>query len=193
MKLFVTILLTSATIQPPTTFAFVIPRGSSTTTPSLRDRTVVVGQSTSSSSSSSGSSASTTSTSTNGSTATSKPTKTLGLLTFDLDDTLYPIDKVLNEANLAFARAMNNFGFAGIQPEDIVKSARQIREEMNAKDPQAAAVLTHTEIRLLAIRRAMEKITLERKLKDTADDWATPVSSLSPVVVSHARKYVWFY
>ena len=49
---------------------------------------------------------------------------------------------------------------------------------------------THTEIRELAIRREMEKVILEQKLKSTADDWATQVSSLSPVVRTHAEKYV---
>jgi len=117
-------------------------------------------------------------------------TKTLGLLTFDLDDTLYPISKVLNEANAAFARAMNTYGYEGIQPQDIVEACKQIREEMSKEDPQAAAVLTHTEIRRLAIRREMEKVIFHRKLQDTADDWATSVTSLSPVVVSHAKKYV---
>lgn len=121
-------------------------------------------------------------------TATPK-TKTLGLLTFDLDDTLYPIDIVIQEANTAFARAMNNYGFTGIQPNDIVETSKQIREEiMTAESPEAAAALSHTEIRVLAIRREMEKVIFHKKLKDTADDWATPVSSLSPVVVSHAKK-----
>lgn len=117
-------------------------------------------------------------------------TKTLGLLTFDLDDTLYPIQPVINEANAAFASAMKSFGFDNIQPEDIDKTAREIRAEVAARDgPAAAAVLSHTEIRVMAIRREMEKIILQRKLQATADDWATPVSALSSVVVSHAKKW----
>jgi hypothetical protein len=47
---------------------------------------------------------------------------------------------------------------------------------------------THTEIRELAIRKEMEKIILARKLKDTADDWATQVGSLSPIITEHAKK-----
>ena len=46
---------------------------------------------------------------------------------------------------------------------------------------------THTEIRELAIRREMEKIILQRKLKETADDWATPVESLTATVKKHAQ------
>lgn len=132
----------------------------------------------------------------NGATSTTtiaaKPTKTktLGLLTFDLDDTLYPIQPVINEANAAFARAMESFGFPNIEPEDIDKTARLIREEVaKTEGPAEAAMISHTEIRTMAIRREMEKIILERKLQATADDWATPVSALSNIVVSHAKKW----
>jgi FMN phosphatase YigB (HAD superfamily) len=116
--------------------------------------------------------------------------RSLGLLTFDLDDTLYPIAPVIDEANAAFARAMNRFGFDKIQPQDIVVACQQIRQIMSERDPAYAASLSHTEIRELAIRKEMEDVIFQRKLQATADDWATAVSSLSPVVVSHARKYV---
>ena len=109
------------------------------------------------------------------------------MLTFDLDDTLYPIDTILNEANDAFARTMKNFGFDDIEPKQIVVTGRQIREEMAITDPEQSACLTHTEIRRLAIRREMEKITYQRKLEACAEDWATQVSSLSPLVVQNAK------
>ena len=47
---------------------------------------------------------------------------------------------------------------------------------------------THTQVRELAIRREMEKAILARKLQETADDWATPVESLSPIVRKHAEQ-----
>ena len=115
-------------------------------------------------------------------------TKTLGLLTFDLDDTLYPIEPVLEEANAAFVRAMHNFGYEGIENQAIAETSKKIRHELSERDPQAAIAATHTEIRLTAIRREMEEVIFQRKLRDTAEDWATTVSALSPVVVSHARK-----
>jgi hypothetical protein len=121
-------------------------------------------------------------------TTTKTPSKTLGLLTFDLDDTLYPITPVIDAANAAFARAMERFGYEGLTPMDIVQTAKLIREEIAEEDPKAAAILTHTEIRELAIRREMENIMLSKKLKETADDWATPVSALADVVVAHAKK-----
>mmetsp|Transcript_8179 Transcript_8179/g.12557 ORF Transcript_8179/g.12557 Transcript_8179/m.12557 type:complete len:409 (-) Transcript_8179:117-1343(-) len=115
--------------------------------------------------------------------------KSIGLLTFDLDDTLYPIAGVVDAANTAFVRTMEKFGYSGLTPSDIVETGKLIREEIAAEDPQAAAVLTHTEVRELAIRREMENIMLDKKLKETADDWATPVSNLADVVVAHAKKW----
>lgn len=115
--------------------------------------------------------------------------KTLGLLTFDLDDTLYPIAPVIDEANAAFARAMARFGYEGLTPMDIVETGKLIREEIAAQNPKSAVVLTHTEIRELSIRREMENIMLAKKLKETADDWATPVSDLASIVVANAKKW----
>ena len=121
------------------------------------------------------------------STAENKKT-TLGLITFDLDDTLYPIAPVIDQANSAFAKAMEKYGYGGIKPSDISRTGKAIRQEIAAEDPERAAILTHTEIRELAIRREMEQNMLERKLQETADDWATPVSDLADVVVSYAKK-----
>jgi len=122
------------------------------------------------------------------STSSSSCTKKLSILTFDLDDTLYPVSTVLDEANAAFARSMKQFGYDGILPEDIVLTGKKIREEMAETDPERSAALTHTEIRRLAIREEMEKIEYQRKLQSCADDWATQVSSLSPLVVQNAKK-----
>jgi FMN phosphatase YigB (HAD superfamily) len=123
------------------------------------------------------------------SSATAK-TKTLGLLTFDLDDTLYPIEPVINEANAAFVRAMARYGYPDMTPEIIDETARQLREELaQTEGPAAAAILSHTEIRIRAIRREMEKVILKRKLQATADDWATPVEDLSNIVSSHAKRW----
>ena len=114
--------------------------------------------------------------------------KNLSILAFDLDDTLYPVDIVLNEANAAFARSMKQFGYDNIEPADIVSTGKKIREDMAQTDPEEAATLTHTEIRRLAIRKEMEAIEYQRKLQSCADDWATQVSSLSPLVVMNAKK-----
>jgi hypothetical protein len=56
--------------------------------------------------------------------------KRLGLVTFDLDDTLYPIAPVLDEANAAFSAAMSNFGYVDIRPSDIVETGKEIRANL---------------------------------------------------------------
>lgn len=89
--------------------------------------------------------------------------------------------------NNAFANAMHKFGYDGIQPSDIDETGKQIREEMAQTDPEKAAALSHTELRLLAIRRQMESIRLLRSLEDVAKDWATTVSDLTPVVVENCK------
>jgi len=115
--------------------------------------------------------------------------KNLGLLTFDLDDTLYPISQIVEDANAAFVTAMERFGFEGVDAFDIVKTGKEVREELHAIDPEKAAGLTHTEKREMAIRREMERIILGRKLQQCADDWATPLESLSPIVRKPAEQW----
>ena len=111
----------------------------------------------------------------------------LVLLTFDLDDTLYPIAPVIEEANTAFAKAMERYGYEGIQPSDIDETSKQVRAELDP--PEEAAALSHTEARELAIRKRMEQVLLERKLRECAEDWVTRVEDLSPVVVDNAKQW----
>jgi len=118
--------------------------------------------------------------------STSLAAKRLSLLTFDLDDTLYPISPVIDEANAAFARAMERYGYEGIEPNDIDLVSKEIRSEL---PPGEALSLSHTEVRILAIRRQMEKVMLNRKLQEMAEDWVTAVEDLSPVVVDSAREW----
>lgn len=67
--------------------------------------------------------------------------KEIGLLTFDLDDTLYPIATVVEAANAAFVTAMERYGFEGVSAFDIVSTGREVREELAKTDPEAAAGL----------------------------------------------------
>jgi hypothetical protein len=131
------------------------------------------------------------------STVTSKKKKKLGLITFDLDDTLYPIAPVLDEANRAFSTAMSNFGYVDIQPSDIVEAGKQIRAQVtedvssgsaDSADPLKPSTVNHKEIRLAAIRREMEQFILKTKLKQTAMDWATDVEDLTSPVRKSAEK-----
>jgi len=113
-----------------------------------------------------------------------KTKKTLGLITFDLDDSLYPIEPVLSDANRAFSSAMKRYGYS-IDPEDIVKVGKQIREDAGA----AGVSMTHTEVRLQAIKKEMERVMYEKKLKECAQDWATEVESLTAPLKNSAKKW----
>jgi len=81
-----------------------------------------------------------------------RPAK-LGLITFDLDDSLHPIEPVLADANEVFVETVAQYGYS-ILPEDIVDAGKRVREEAG---PVAGAAMTHTEVRMEAIRREMEK------------------------------------
>ena len=115
-----------------------------------------------------------------------KRTRTLGLLTFDLDDSLYPIAPVLHDANSVFVRAMANYGY-NLEPDAIVESATRIREE--AGSAWAGSAMSHTAVRLLAIRREMERKMVEKKLRECAEDWATEVSSITGPVRRSAERW----
>jgi hypothetical protein len=112
-----------------------------------------------------------------------KKTKTLALVTFDLDDSLYPIEPVLADANRAFSAAMERYGYS-IDPEDIVRVGKQIRE---AAGP-AGVSMSHTEVRLQAIKEEMRRVMYEKKLRECAQDWATEVESLTAPLKNSAKK-----
>ena len=98
------------------------------------------------------------------------------------------MSKVAIEANKAFGDKMENFGFEkAIGAKQIVTTERELRKRMAEVDPERSACLTHTETRRLVIREEMEKMMYERKLERCAEDWATQVSSLSPLVVQNAK------
>lgn len=125
------------------------------------------------------------STADHGTSTPTTPTKTLGLLTFDLDDSLYPIEPVLHDANTVFVKTMANYGY-NLDPNDIVEAGKRIREEAG---PIAGLAMSHTEVRLEAIRREMERKMLEKKLQECASDWATEVTSLTAPIRRSAEKW----
>lgn len=110
--------------------------------------------------------------------------KSLGLITFDLDDTLFPIAPVIEEANAAFSKAMEKFGYEGINPRDITFTSQSIREEMECED----VPVTYTEMRLRAIRFEMERYITKHKLQQIAVASATTVESLHHAVVVAAER-----
>lgn len=91
---------------------------------------------------------------------------------------------------------MSNFGYVDIEPSHIVDTGKEIRAQVSAEDdgsgdgldPLMPTTVNHKEIRLAAIRKEMEQFILKTKLKQTAEDWATEVDSLTTPVRKSAEK-----
>jgi len=91
-----------------------------------------------------------------------------GLITFDLDDTLFPVGPVVADASQALFRHMqsclpsecddekaddsNNSNNINFHQEEYSKTAKQIRKELQ----QQNTAITYTELRKRAIRRMLE-------------------------------------
>ena len=58
------------------------------------------------------------------------------------------------DANKAFVETMAEYGYANIHPNEIAEIGKRIREETG---PVAGTAMTHTEVRMKAIRYEMEK------------------------------------
>jgi len=80
---------------------------------------------------------------------------------------------------------MSNYGY-DLDENDITNAGIRIREEAG---PVAGLAMTHTEVRLEAIRREMERAMLAKKLQECAEDWATEVESLTAPVRQSAEKW----
>ena len=89
-----------------------------------------------------------TTTSLHATTATSKTTTTADLITFDLDDTIFPVGPVVNEANQALIKHLNECGFDQITQESLIASTKLIRNDLLSNENK---VITYTELRQRAI------------------------------------------
>lgn len=74
------------------------------------------------------------------------------LITFDLDDTLFPVGPVIQYANNALFNHLNQLGYPIIEDE-FLRSTKLIRTSL----AEEGIVITYSELRMRAIRREMEK------------------------------------
>lgn len=74
------------------------------------------------------------------------------LVTFDLDDTLFPIKEVVQEANDAQIRAMHELGYTDATMEECMVQTRAIRQGLTAP-------ITYTDLRKGAIRAELKRLT----------------------------------
>ena len=87
------------------------------------------------------------------STIKSTETKSLTLLTFDLDDTLFPIEPVVQDANIAMIKTLDNLGHQGISHESFSSSMKEIRKELQARNE----TITYSDLRKRTILREIGK------------------------------------
>lgn len=81
--------------------------------------------------------------------------KRLDLLTFDLDDTIFPVGPVLEEANEAMIYRLKTFGYTYASNYQIIAASKRIRSELH----EAGETLTYTDLRKQSIRREIMRLT----------------------------------
>ena len=80
-------------------------------------------------------------------------TKELHLLTFDLDDTLFPITPVIQDANAVMIQTLNSLGYEA-DNEEIISHSKRIRRELREKGEE----ITYSDLRRGSIRCEMERL-----------------------------------
>lgn len=93
--------------------------------------------------------------------ATTQKNKSLGLLSFDLDDTLFPIRPVVEDANEAQMKFMNEKASADFTVADFLLATKRIRMELSQP-------ITYTELRKRAIAELMGS---NEFVEDAFDVW----------------------
>mmetsp|Transcript_54529 Transcript_54529/g.162920 ORF Transcript_54529/g.162920 Transcript_54529/m.162920 type:complete len:444 (-) Transcript_54529:493-1824(-) len=107
------------------------------------------------------------------------------LLTWDLDDTLYPLTPVIGRANIAFSMMMSKLGYTDVSPRDISRTVKEIRSEYN-DDPELFPP-TYVQLRTKAIRREMVRFITRKNLEAVAVDEGTDVEKLTGPIVTLAE------
>jgi FMN phosphatase YigB (HAD superfamily) len=100
----------------------------------------------------------------------------LGLLSFDLDDTLFSIRETVNDANDAMIRHMNQYLLHNHDPcsiDEFIAASREIRKILQKKP------ITYTELRKFSIRKELEKrkhllkTDMDKAVHAAFDAWRT--------------------
>ena len=80
----------------------------------------------------------------------------LHLLTFDLDDTIFPITPVVNDANIAQLNTLQSkFGYTKACNQQIIAASKQIRTELRETNTS----ITYTDLRKLSVKREIERVS----------------------------------
>lgn len=89
------------------------------------------------------------------------------LVTFDLDDTLFPIEPVIQDANSAMiCHLCDELGYSEITQADLTETSKKIRQELRNKEQ----MITYTELRKRAIKMETDKY---KTVQSEGLDWQT--------------------
>ena len=99
----------------------------------------------------------------------------LHLITFDLDDTIFPIGPVVADANKAQLARLKAFGYTNANNDEIIQASKIIRTELR----EAGNVLSYTDLRKQSIKREIVRVTPnlqthqvdESVVDDVFDSW----------------------
>ena len=89
----------------------------------------------------------------------------LHLLTFDLDDTVFPITPVIQDANSMMIRALNSFGYDA-NNDEIIAASKRIRRELHERGED----ITYTTLRKRSIRCEIERVCATENVDDAIVD-----------------------
>jgi putative hydrolase of the HAD superfamily len=78
--------------------------------------------------------------------------RTLGFLSFDLDDTLFPTSQVVNDANHRMIEHMREYGFADASIPAFLDATRSIRQSLDRP-------IKYTDLRKRAIEMELKRLT----------------------------------
>ena len=81
---------------------------------------------------------------------TTSASKKLGLLTFDLDDTLFPTSQVVQAANDAMIAQLQDYGCVDANIPDFIATTKSIRRKLDQP-------ITYQNLRKAAIRRTLQE------------------------------------
>jgi len=84
------------------------------------------------------------------------------LMTFDLDDTLFPIQEVVDAANDAQIKAMQSFGYKESNMEQCMVQTRAIRQSLTGS-------ITYTDLRKGAIRAELKQLSSSKNYGNSVD------------------------
>lgn len=77
------------------------------------------------------------------------------LVTFDLDDTLFPVVPVVQDANAAMFETLTVFGYPTATQEGYMEACRELRRESSSSSDATAT--TYSELRRRALRKEMQR------------------------------------